>query len=50
MARRCGLDRSYFSLLERGSRGANLTTIFKVAEAFGVQPSTLLRKFERPRP
>jgi DNA-binding XRE family transcriptional regulator len=29
MARQCGLDRSYFSLLERGARGATLTTVVR---------------------
>ena len=47
LAKRTGLDRSYFSMLENGTRGATLSTVILLAEAYDVKPSTLMRRLER---
>lgn len=43
LAERAGLDRTYISGLERGTRNPALTTQQKVASALGVPLSTLTR-------
>ena len=40
------LDRTYISLLERGKRNPTLKTIFKLAEALDVLPSTMIQELE----
>jgi len=47
LAEYCDLDRTYISLLERGLRQPTITTIFKLATALNVSPSTLIEKVER---
>jgi XRE family transcriptional regulator, regulator of sulfur utilization len=41
------VDRSYFGKLERGSKVPTLTTVWKIASAFDVQPSELLSRAEK---
>lgn len=43
----CDLDRTFISLLERGERQPSLTTIFKLAKALGVSPSSIIRELEK---
>ena len=47
LAEYCDLDRTYISLLERGLRQPTITTIFKLAKALNISPSTLIEKVER---
>jgi transcriptional regulator with XRE-family HTH domain len=42
LAHQCGLDRSYFSKLERGLSQPTLSAIFKIAKALGYSPGTLI--------
>ncbi len=42
LALKCGLDRTYISGIERGTRNPSLTNILKVATALDVPPSDLL--------
>lgn len=37
----CGLDRTYISGIERGTRNPSLTNILKIATALDVPPSDL---------
>lgn len=46
LAHNAGLHRTFISLVERGKRQPTLATIFDLAEALGVRPSTLVRKAE----
>nr|CAA6808135.1 MAG: Unknown protein [uncultured Thiotrichaceae bacterium] len=39
----CGLDRTYISGIERGTRNVSLLNIAKVAEALAVSPSELFQ-------
>jgi transcriptional regulator with XRE-family HTH domain len=41
LAARCGLDRTYVSGIERGTRNPSLTNILKIAAALEVDPSVL---------
>lgn len=41
LALRCGLDRTYISGIERGTRNPSLTNILKIAAALEVCPSEL---------
>jgi transcriptional regulator with XRE-family HTH domain len=43
----CDLDRTFISLLERGERQPTLSTIFKLAKALGVSPSSMLKELEK---
>jgi transcriptional regulator with XRE-family HTH domain len=43
LARRAGMDHSVIRRVESGERGPQLLTVFKLAAALGVHPSTLLR-------
>jgi transcriptional regulator with XRE-family HTH domain len=43
LGQRCDMDLSAISRLERGQRDPQLTTIVRIARAFGVSPSELLR-------
>lgn len=40
------LDRTYISLLERGLRQPSLTTIFELAKALNVSPSSMIKQLE----
>lgn len=41
-ARKAGIDRSYYSGLERGVRNPTITVLAELAEHLGVEPMTLL--------
>lgn len=43
----CGIDRSYFGLLERAAKTPTLTTVWRIADGFGTRPSELLRRTEQ---
>jgi transcriptional regulator with XRE-family HTH domain len=47
LATDCELDRTYISLLERGLRAPTLPTLFSIADALGVNPSTIVRELEK---
>lgn len=40
------LDRTYISLLERGLRQPTLQTLFNLAKALNVTPSSILKRLE----
>lgn len=42
LAAASGLDRTYVSSLERGRRNPTLSTVFRLADALGVQPHVLV--------
>ena len=46
LAARSGMDRSYFSSIERGERGVSLGKVLDVAAALGVPASELIRRAE----
>lgn len=46
LALACGLDRTYISGIERGTRNPSLTNIFKVAAALDVSPAELFARAE----
>jgi transcriptional regulator with XRE-family HTH domain len=50
LSERADVDRTFISLMERGSRQCSLTTLCKLARAFGVRPSTLVARMERLLP
>lgn len=39
-------DRTYISLLERGTRSPTLRTVVELAEVLNVQPSEIIRRME----
>ena len=41
LALMCGLDRTYISGIERGTRNPSLTNILKIAAALGVRPAEI---------
>jgi transcriptional regulator with XRE-family HTH domain len=43
----CGRHRTYVSLIERGKNSPSITTLWLLAEALGVQPSTVIRQVEK---
>lgn len=47
LAEYCNLHTTYISLLERGHRQPTITTIFKLAKALNIKPSTLIEKVEK---
>ncbi|MCL7747042.1 helix-turn-helix domain-containing protein [Halalkalibacter alkaliphilus] len=46
LALKCGLDRTYISLLERGKRKPTINSLFTLAKALDVKPSTLIEEIE----
>ncbi len=46
LADESGLDRTFISQLETGSKQASLTTIFRLAAALQIEASELLRQVE----
>lgn len=46
-ALQAGIDRAFFSGIERGLRNPTLFTIWRVAVALGTTPSKLMREAER---
>lgn len=49
VALEAGLNRGYYSGVERGVRNVSLTNIVKIAEALGVSASEILARAERRR-
>ncbi len=49
VALNAGLNRGYYSGVERGVRNASLTNIVKIADALGVPPSEVLARAEAQR-
>lgn len=47
LAFKCGLDRTYISLLERGKRKPTITTVFILAEALMISPTQLISITEK---
>jgi len=43
IAFRCGLHRTYISDIERGGRNVSVENIKKIADAFNIDPSELLK-------
>jgi len=44
LALKCGLDRTYISGIERGTRNPSLTNILKIAAALQVSPSEIFAR------
>jgi transcriptional regulator with XRE-family HTH domain len=44
LAFRCGLDRTYISLLERGLRVPTIATLFKVSAALSIRPEEFIAR------
>lgn len=44
MAEKANLHRTYISGIERGIRNPTLTILFKLADALGVEPGTLVNR------
>ncbi|MGA8364090.1 MAG: helix-turn-helix transcriptional regulator [Solirubrobacteraceae bacterium] len=42
-----GIDRSHYGGMERGERNPSLTSIIKIADALGLQPSEIHTRAER---
>jgi transcriptional regulator with XRE-family HTH domain len=42
----CGRHRTYISLIERGKNAPSITTLWRIAEALEVLPSSLIRQVE----
>lgn len=47
LALKCGLDRTYISLLERGLRQPTISTLFKIADVLEIAPSQLIQEIEK---
>lgn len=47
LAEYCDLDRTFVSMLERGVRQPTVTTIFKIAKAFDMPASELIKLTEK---
>jgi transcriptional regulator with XRE-family HTH domain len=45
-AKRCSLDRTFISMLERGLRQPTITTLFKIAKVLDVSPSSIVKQLE----
>ena len=41
-----GIARTHLTMIENGTKQANFTTICKIANAFDMKPSELVRKME----
>lgn len=46
LALRCGLDRTFISLLERGKRNATIVTLFKISKTLEFNPSDFIKEIE----
>lgn len=42
-----GIARSHLSMIENGSKNANFETLWKIANAFGMEPHELVRLIEK---
>ena len=49
LARRCGMNRTYFGILERGENIPSLTTILEIAEVLGVDAGDMVREVAAAR-
>ncbi len=47
MSGRIGISRSHLAMLENGKRIPKLDTVWKISDAFGIAPSTLIHMTER---
>lgn len=47
LADKCGLDRTYISLLERGLRQPTLNTIFTLSQSVNIAPSVFVSLVEK---
>lgn len=47
LSERGKFNRTYVSDLERGKKQASLSTIIRLSNAFGIQPSELMQRFEK---
>ena len=47
LANLAGLDRTYISLLERGLRVPSLSVLFKISNALGILPSSIIIELEK---
>jgi len=50
LALRCGLDRTYISMLERGLKTPTLYTVFLLSAELGVKASDQIREMETSYP
>ena len=48
LAERCGFDRTYISMLERGLRNPSLQNLFKLADGLGTSVSQLTEVYDGP--
>jgi transcriptional regulator with XRE-family HTH domain len=46
LADRCGFDRTYISMLERGKRNPSLVNLLRLAKGLGTSLTTLLRSLD----
>lgn len=46
----CGLDRTYVSLIERGTQSPTVRSVVKIAVVLGVKPSEILARMETKLP
>lgn len=46
LAEKCDLHDRYISFLERGLKQPTVTTVFKIAKAFDILPSDIIKKME----
>jgi len=49
LAIECDLDRTYISLLERGLRQPTISTLFTIASALEVTPSSIVKELEKEK-
>lgn len=47
LALRCGLDRTFISMLERGKRRPTINTVFSLAKALNIKPSAMIKEVEK---
>ena len=46
-AAKCGIDRAYYGLIERGGHTPTIQTVWRIAEGLGGSPSELIKGVER---
>jgi transcriptional regulator with XRE-family HTH domain len=50
LAAKCGFDRTYVSMLERGKRNPSLLNLLKLADGLEISVSKLTEIYDGPRP
>ena len=50
LADKCGFDRTYISMLERGKRNPTLLNLLKLSHGLGISVSTLTEIFDGTKP